>query len=455
MSFVAQRRRFSSRPRPDKRPTNPVSSPTIAPTAGKGNSPFAAAQTALHQHLHPFGLADLRGLGLKPDQDYDVSVVLHAPRSPNNLAVGNFMVELALAAAGGSALNDAITAAARLPPANPRDFIASDGRRVVFAAARPALMAYADPLVAQATRLALLPLHVFAPEAAASARLVLPMAESLAFRGGSNQARGLPSVLFLEVRAGGANELQTYAAEVVFAARLRGLRWLMYHHRIFSFLLLTTTWWLVEVLFMVAVFVVAGMFLSGGDRSGAAINGSDTSSSSTPPALVKGLPSPVLKKEEEEDESDEEQSPWRRTEAAVKTERSDGPRLASIPAATARTLSQRLAGDRAYEEDAEDTGDAPSASEDGDDLRDDSSEANDNDIIPSRKRPPKSQQNRDSSAAVATGRSATLLLAADSPVRQRAPSRESPLPAQQQPSNDGPSKDSAAPSHEQRPPVAL
>ncbi|ERS99303.1 hypothetical protein HMPREF1624_04502 [Sporothrix schenckii ATCC 58251] len=269
--------------------------PSAAST--KAGSRLFAAESALQQHPqgahphHPFALADLRGLGLKTDQEYDLSVVLSVPRSPNNLQVGNFMVELALAASSVSSASSAITTATRLPPANPRDFLESGGKRLLFAASRPGLMAYTDPVVAQATRLTLLPVHFFSPEAASRTRLIVPMAESLAFSGSGGPSAVLPAVLYLELRTGGEHELQTYGAEVVFSAKLRGLRWLMYHHRVFSFLLLTTTWWLIEVVFMLAVFVAFGIFF-GANRGD---NGFDIGHSNA--SSITGTPGHKLSKQ--------------------------------------------------------------------------------------------------------------------------------------------------------------
>ncbi|EPE03567.1 tubulin-tyrosine ligase [Ophiostoma piceae UAMH 11346] len=265
--------------------------PAFSQFATAGAPGTAAASAVLHakngllQRLSsygyhaPYGLADLRSLDLKMDQEYDISIVLSLPHSPANLAVGNFMVELVLASGSTSTRGSAaaaaaadITSAVRLPPANPREFLESQGKRVLFAAARPAILAYTDPLVAQAKRLALLPVHLFAPEAASRERLIVPMAESLSFAGSGGPHSVLPAVLYVELRTPGvgsdsAYELQTYGAEVVFSARLRGLRWLMYHYRIFAFLLLTTVSWLVEVAFMVGVVLLLGIALGGSDTA--------------------------------------------------------------------------------------------------------------------------------------------------------------------------------------------
>ena len=325
--------------------------PAIPLTAGtKAGSRLFAAESALlqkhphggAQHVHhPFALTDLRSLGLKTGQEYDVSVVLSLPQTPSNQAVGNFMVEIAMAASSVNSASAAIAAAERLPPANPRDFLESGGKRVLFAAARPALMTYTDPLIAQATRLTLLPLHFFAPEAASRSRLIVPMAESLSFSGPGGPSAVLPAVLYLELRTNGLQELQTYGAEVVFAARLSGLRWLMYHHRIFSFLLLTTTWWLVEVMFMMAVFVVLGLVFGGNsDEGGASSSKPSTRESSTSrPAStqqVKADASPGVEKRGLPERNIKSIAGIKRQTPSIKTEETDQletevSQLAAIP----------------------------------------------------------------------------------------------------------------------------
>ncbi|CAK7220021.1 hypothetical protein SBRCBS47491_004048 [Sporothrix bragantina] len=295
--------------------------PAIPSTAStKAGARLFAAESALQQqhpngaqHVHhPYALTDLRSLGLKIDQDYDVSVVLSLPQTPSNQAVGNFMVEIALAASSVNSASAAIVAAERLPPANPRDFLESGGKRLLFAAARPALMTYTDPLVAQATRLTLLPLHFFAPEAASRSRLIVPMAESLSFSGSGGPSAVLPAVLYLELRTNGLQELQTYSAEVVFAARLSGLRWLMYHHRVFSFLLLTTTWWLVEVIFMLAVFAMLGLAFGGRSDDGAGSSRPSTRGSSTTPRLDSSQ-RPQIKSDEGQGEGEKNGAGDRKT----------------------------------------------------------------------------------------------------------------------------------------------
>jgi len=51
----------------------------------------------------------------------------------------------------------------------------------------------------------------------------------------------------LELQAG--QEVQVYDVRVLFTARFGGLRWLMYNHRILSFIMFTSAFWFSELLF--------------------------------------------------------------------------------------------------------------------------------------------------------------------------------------------------------------
>lgn len=70
------------------------------------------------------------------------------------------------------------------------------------------------------------------------------MAESQSFAKGWNN---VPGYLLLELQAG--QEVQVYDVRVLFTARFGGMRWLMYNHRILSFIMFTSAFWFSELLF--------------------------------------------------------------------------------------------------------------------------------------------------------------------------------------------------------------
>jgi hypothetical protein len=70
------------------------------------------------------------------------------------------------------------------------------------------------------------------------------MTESQSF---SKGWKNVPGFVMLELQAG--QEVQVYDARVLFTARFGGIRWLMYNHRILSFLIFTSAFWFSEILF--------------------------------------------------------------------------------------------------------------------------------------------------------------------------------------------------------------
>jgi len=192
-------------------------------------------------------MADLRDANLMQLQHYDVSVALTLPRSPVNRDRGNFMIELYLMGAGG-------VSHPAPEPVPPSAF--KESRDMIFSSFRPVLLPYTDPLVSLASRLLFIVYHIFRPFSEKTT-LRIPMAETLSFPRGAS----LPSALFLEIQSGQA--LQTYACEVVFVARLYGLRWFMYNFRIASFIIFSTLFWLFEVVFMLLSFLVVTIVMDG------------------------------------------------------------------------------------------------------------------------------------------------------------------------------------------------
>ncbi|KAL2266126.1 hypothetical protein VTJ83DRAFT_5478 [Remersonia thermophila] len=248
---------------------------------------------------HPFGIASLNGLVTR--QPYDLTVSLTLPRSPPNLGRGNFMIALHLLAQADPAASSkmhpplpyhlpdrtpsatAATATETTPTSSPDDplralqptrlnlpsFLATHA--VLYTTTRPALIPYVDPLADLASRLLFLPYHLLAAHPrTATVRLEVPMAEDLVFGGKASSLSSAPQELLprvpervlLEVQAG--QDLQVYEASVTVAARLRGLRGVMYRWRVTAFVLCTAAFWVAEVAVLgIVAALVLGLDLGG------------------------------------------------------------------------------------------------------------------------------------------------------------------------------------------------
>ncbi|BAE57724.1 unnamed protein product [Aspergillus oryzae RIB40] len=174
---------------------------------------------------HPWGTASL-GSELVSLQPYDINVEIELPRTPSNLAAGNFMLDLTL-------LSHPSTSA--LTGTNSSTYPISRSRR-------PAMLTYASPLVDTASKLSLMPFYVFGWSREAE-KLVVPMMERVEFARGR---RNLPESLRLEIHS--KEEMQIYKATVEFRARFTGLRWMMYNWKITSFFIFSSLFWSISSL---------------------------------------------------------------------------------------------------------------------------------------------------------------------------------------------------------------
>ncbi|KAL2003016.1 hypothetical protein VTN02DRAFT_5251 [Thermoascus thermophilus] len=190
---------------------------------------------------HPWGTVPLEA-ELASLQPYDVSVTLQLPRTPSNLAAGNFMLDLALFSQPPSSA---------APSANASTALISHSRR-------PAILTYASPLVDTANRITRLPLYVTGWRREAETLDVMMM-EGVEFAKGW---RNLPRSLRFEIQS--EERMQVYSAKVKFAARLTGLRWAMYNWRILSFLAFSSMFWVVSMIWT----TISWFFLSSVSRSG-------------------------------------------------------------------------------------------------------------------------------------------------------------------------------------------
>ncbi|KAG8671336.1 hypothetical protein FPOAC2_04673 [Fusarium poae] len=187
--------------------------------------------------INPYGITSLQTPPMKTQQEYDVSLLLSMPRSAPNVERGNFMISLHML---GAKADVGLHTQAEQHASSHQGF---DQANVLFSSRRPALFPYVDPLVSVASRVLFLIYHLFTPGSSTNS-VIIPLAERVSFSKDSL----LPKSAYIEVEAG--QTIQVYHAYLQLTAQLRGLRWMMVHYRISTFLALTVVFWAFEVIFM-------------------------------------------------------------------------------------------------------------------------------------------------------------------------------------------------------------
>ena len=209
---------------------------------------------------YPFSTTQLDNSALISQQPYDVEVVLQMPRTPRNLAAGNFMVDIQLLGpynplAKSEQAFTKLLGNITLPT--------TTGLSVLHHSRRPAMLRYESQVVSLAHTGLHLPLHVLGFQDIDTNILRIPMFDMLSFSRGSSN---VPTHLRLEVQTdtsvstgqavgfmGAAispatsSALQIYSSEVHFAARFRGLRYVIYNYRTLSFLAFTALFYTVSI----------------------------------------------------------------------------------------------------------------------------------------------------------------------------------------------------------------
>ena len=200
-----------------------------------------------------------------------MDVELHLPRTPGNIALGNFMLDLEL-------LSSAARPSPTSYPLHPDAAIeVKNESKILAKSSRPATLTYYSQVVDHVNMAAALPLYTLGWKLEAE-KLDVRMMEGVEFKRGW---RNIPKGLKLEVRTDARNggQFQIYGCKIKFMARFRGLRYVsytkrsflhkttkspgwtyfdrrinvlifsrsfMYKHRIVSFILFTTTFWIVS-----------------------------------------------------------------------------------------------------------------------------------------------------------------------------------------------------------------
>jgi len=181
----------------------------------------------------PHGTVSLEG-DLASAQAYDVKLEIELPRTRKNREVGNFMLDVSLLGATGilDTLKDGLTTSQ-----------SSESAPVLARSRRPASLQYRSLPVEIMHRVTQLPWY-FLGVRDESETLTINVFERTSFARGSTS---VPTALKLEVQS--SKRMQIYSAKAIFHARFRGLRWLMYNHRVISAVVFVGVFWGVEMVF--------------------------------------------------------------------------------------------------------------------------------------------------------------------------------------------------------------
>lgn len=277
------------------------------------------ANACVHRSSNPYGTAALSS-ALTSLQAYDVTLSLHLPRTPSNLAAGNFMLDLSLLGPDNTASSDSVAS----------KLYGNTSASILARSRRPAILTYASPIVDTANTLYGLPWHVLGWKQE-SEKLQVNMFEGVEFaKGWANVPQSVKVVVESD------EKMQFYQVGIKIIARFGGLRWILYHHRIISFLFFTTMFWSSSMLSMLLAWFILSLYLSApdpttkteSDTNGSAIKHEREDSekfdpisfddiSDTPrsfptlsrqmPLQFTGRPSPIKKEEDEEVKREEDE----------------------------------------------------------------------------------------------------------------------------------------------------
>ena len=149
--------------------------------------------------------------------------------------------------------SSSIVSQALLPPS-----FQSDNSTIAYSR-RPTILTYTSPITTTAYTLTNLPLYVFGIRQE-SESIEVPMFAGVEF---SKGASNIPQSARIDVEAD--EKMQFYSVSVRIIAKLSGLRWVLYNHRILSFLVFTSVFWSSSMLSMAIVWFTLSIYLSSGD----------------------------------------------------------------------------------------------------------------------------------------------------------------------------------------------
>ena len=224
---------------------------------------------------HPHGTTAFPDGALVSNQPYDISLIMHLPRTPNNIQAGNFMLDLSLLPATTSTLSSSL-----LPSSiGPNNDTIAQSRRA-------AILKYVSPIARTAGTLTFVPLYIFG-FSQESETLTVPMFEGVEF---ANGAGNVPQAARVVIEAD--EKMQFYEARLRIIARLGGLRWLLYNHRIFSFLVFTVSFWGSSIISMGLVWLFLSIYLNAGPNNSNKGTGPKKEESDSNGSAIKPEPTP-------------------------------------------------------------------------------------------------------------------------------------------------------------------
>ena len=155
------------------------------------------------------------------------------------------MLDLSLLAPSNTANPDGVTS-----------FFGNNSASVLARSRRPAILTYASPIIDTANTLSGLPLHLLGWKKE-SEFLEVGMFEGVEFAKGWGN---VPQSVNVVVEAD--RNMQFYEVSIRIIARFGGLRWILYHHRVLSFLFFTTTFWSSSMLSMLLAWFLFSSYLA-------------------------------------------------------------------------------------------------------------------------------------------------------------------------------------------------
>ena len=211
-------------------------------------------QLGLEETLHlqygdapyPHATTTLASTALSSQQPYDISLELHLPRTPNNLAAGNFMLDLSLLSRPSSTTSAPVLTV-----------ILPNSSSTLAHSRRPAILPYQSPLLSVTHNIVALPWHTLGLKDLDADILSVPMFELMSF---SRGWRNVPGAVKFELQSD--HTLQVYSAKIVFTARFEGLRYILYNYRILSFLIFTSCFYMVSLTSTSIAWLIISSFLS-------------------------------------------------------------------------------------------------------------------------------------------------------------------------------------------------